>query len=240
MTYMGSKSRIAKLLLPIILKNRKENQWYVEPFCGGMNMIEHVGGNRVANDSFEPLIALWKGLTDGTFTPPKFVDVELYHKVRTTPKEFDMALVGWVGFCCSYRGKYFGGYAGVFEHGTVKRNYQSEAFRNVTKQVPKIQGTILQNKSYADLEIPSDSIIYCDPPYRDTTGYSNSFNHEEFYKWCIAKSKEGHTVFISEYWMPEEFECIFEVPLVSTLSANGVSGNTKVSVEKLYRVKGTN
>lgn len=33
MKYMGSKSRIAKHILPIILKNRKDGQYYVEPFA---------------------------------------------------------------------------------------------------------------------------------------------------------------------------------------------------------------
>lgn len=35
MKYMGSKNRIAKEILPIILRDRKPNQWYVEPFVGG-------------------------------------------------------------------------------------------------------------------------------------------------------------------------------------------------------------
>ena len=44
MKYMGSKNRIAKHILPIILKDRKENQYYVEPFVGGANMIDKVQG----------------------------------------------------------------------------------------------------------------------------------------------------------------------------------------------------
>lgn len=48
MIYMGSKQRIAKEILPIILKNR-ENRLYIEPFAGGMNIIDHVDGNRVAS-----------------------------------------------------------------------------------------------------------------------------------------------------------------------------------------------
>ena len=32
---MGSKNRIVNEILPIILKDRKPNQWYVEPFVGG-------------------------------------------------------------------------------------------------------------------------------------------------------------------------------------------------------------
>ena len=39
MKYMGGKRRIASDILPIILLDRKSNQWYVEPFCGGCNII---------------------------------------------------------------------------------------------------------------------------------------------------------------------------------------------------------
>ena len=48
---MGSKNRYAKEILPIILKDRYDGQWYVEPFAGGFNVIDKVKGNRMANDS---------------------------------------------------------------------------------------------------------------------------------------------------------------------------------------------
>ena len=55
---MGSKARFAKDLLPIILKDRKSNQSYLEPFAGGMNMIDKVDGIRIANDQHQELMAL--------------------------------------------------------------------------------------------------------------------------------------------------------------------------------------
>ena len=36
MKYQGSKRRIAKDILPIILRDRKNGQFYVEPFVGGV------------------------------------------------------------------------------------------------------------------------------------------------------------------------------------------------------------
>lgn len=51
MRYLGSKARIAKEILPIILADRKEGQYFVEPFCGGCNVTASVPGNRIANDS---------------------------------------------------------------------------------------------------------------------------------------------------------------------------------------------
>ena len=62
MKYMGSKNRIAKHILPIILKDRKENQYYVEPFVGGANIIDKVGGNRIGADINPYLIEFFKGL----------------------------------------------------------------------------------------------------------------------------------------------------------------------------------
>lgn len=50
MKYMGSKRRFWKEIGPIILKDRKRGQVYVEPFCGGCNSLVNVGGRRLAAD----------------------------------------------------------------------------------------------------------------------------------------------------------------------------------------------
>ena len=65
MKYMGSKNRIAKHILPIILKDRKPDQWYVEPFVGGANMIDKVEGNRVGGEINEYIAAMWIALESG-------------------------------------------------------------------------------------------------------------------------------------------------------------------------------
>ena len=44
---MGSKNRIAKQILPIMLKQRGNRTW-VEPFVGGGNMIDKVQGNAIS------------------------------------------------------------------------------------------------------------------------------------------------------------------------------------------------
>ena len=62
MKYMGSKNRIAHDVLSVILKDRKPDQWYVEPFAGGMNVIDKVTGNRIANDMNPYLIEMWHSL----------------------------------------------------------------------------------------------------------------------------------------------------------------------------------
>lgn len=236
MKYMGSKARFTKEILPIILKDRKHEQWYVEPFAGGMNAICEVVGNRLANDIHYYLIQMWCELVDGWV--PKKITKEEYNEVRTDPSKYPAYFVGWVGFNCSYSGKWFGGFAGETKTkiGTI-RDYQAEAINNVKKQVEKMKGVVFQNKSYCELELPPDSLVYCDPPYEGTTKYKDSFNHTEFWNWCREKAKQGHTVFVSEYNAPTDFECIWQKEAKSSLSANGKIGGNKVSVEKLFRYK---
>lgn len=42
MRYMGSKMKISKYILPILTKNLSKGRDYVEPFCGGCNIISEV------------------------------------------------------------------------------------------------------------------------------------------------------------------------------------------------------
>ena len=221
MKYMGSKARIAKHILPIILKDRTDNQWYVEPFAGGMNMIMHVTGKRIANDINFYLIEMWKELLNGWV--PEKVSRDAHTDVKRNTVNYDPYYVGWVRFNCSFGGDWFGGFAGETKTklGTV-RDYQAEAIRNVLKQVKYLRGVKLHNKEYYDLYIPDNSIIYCDPPYEGTTKYANDFDHVSFWDWVRLQHNKGHTVFVSEY---------------AALSANGKSGGNKNSVEKLFTLQ---
>jgi len=234
MKYMGSKARFAKEILPIILKDRKPEQWYVEPFAGGMNTVSEVGGNRIANDANEYLIAMWEALVwDGWVPSP--VSKKEYDDIRNNTYQSPKHIVGWAGFNCSYSGKFFGGYAGKTKTkvGTV-RDYQAEALNNVTKQVPKMAGVVFDNKDYRDLHLPPNSIIYCDPPYKGTTDYGTRFDHDSFWEWVRFVSRKGHTVFVSEYSAPPDFVCVWHKEAKSSLSANGVVGGSKTSVERMF------
>lgn len=235
MIYMGSKNRIAKYILPIILKGRKTEQWYVEPFAGGMNTIDKVDGKRLANDIHAELVSMWQALLYEGWIPPKEVSKCEYIDIRDNRDNYPACLVGWVGFNCSYSGKWFGGYAGktATKNGHI-RDYQGEAIRNVAKQKSSMNGVKISNENYWAVDIPKNSIIYCDPPYKGTTGYANSFDSDKFWQWCRDKHKEGHTVFISEYSAPADFKCVWSMEVKSSLSANGTYGGSKSSTEKLF------
>lgn len=79
MQYMGSKARIAKEILPLILVDRKEGQYFVEPFCGGCNVTDKVLGNRIANDYNEYLIAMFRGLVSGDYRNLRIPDESIIY-----------------------------------------------------------------------------------------------------------------------------------------------------------------
>lgn len=228
---MGSKARLAKDLLPIILSDRT-NQVYVEPFVGGCNMIDKISGPRIGNDSNSYLIAMWVALQQG-WEPPQNISREQYNLIRSNKSNYAAELVGWVGFGYSYSGKFFGGYAGITKTKEGLRNYIDESYRNLMLQVPNIKTIEFLNQDYKTLDIPNNSIIYCDPPYQDTTKYSTEFNHAEFWDWC-RQMAQSHKIYISEYTAPDDFEAIWSKSLSSSLSANGKFGGNKNSIEKLF------
>lgn len=149
MKYMGSKARFANELLPIILKDRKEGQWYVEPFCGGCNMIDKVTGNRMACDNNPFLIAMWDGLVNKKFIPKTYIDKEYYSQMRDKYNKdkrgqrlslSEMAEIGWVGFMASYNGRFFdGGYSGhnVKIRGGAERLHfrRNKKYRKTTSKI---------------------------------------------------------------------------------------------------------
>lgn len=233
MKYMGSKARHAKELLPIILKDHKPDMWYIEPFVGGANMIDkvdqQVAPKRLGCDTHEYLIAMWQAVSKG-WMPPESITEKDYQYIKNN-KDIDKALTGYVGFACSYSGKWWGGWC---RDGAGKRDYTKEAFSNASTQFPKLLGVHFKQKSVFDLDLSrcGKATIYCDPPYKDTTKYKDTFDHERFYQWCRDRHKEGHNVFISEYWMPEDFECIWQKEVNSSLTKETGS---KKAVEKLFK-----
>lgn len=236
MKYMGSKNRIAKEILPIILNDRKPEQYYVEPFCGGCNLIDKVDGNRIANDSHYYLMAMWNALVNNEWKPP-LISRDEYTDIKNNKTAYSPELVGWVGFNCSYSGKYFGGYAGEVNTKGGLRNYQQEATANTLAQIDKLRGVTFCNFEFDELPIPQNSIIYCDPPYENTTSYASTFDTSFFWQW-VRRISINNKVFVSEYNAPNDFMCVWSKNVKSSLSANGKSGSSKNSLEKLFVYKG--
>jgi DNA adenine methylase len=228
MIYQGSKNKIAKYILPIMLEERKEGQAWVEPFVGGANLIDKVSGERFGNDSNIYLISLLKAVQNG-WVPPTTVSKEDYYAIKSNPENYSTELYAFVAFLCSFGGKFWGGYAS----NKINTNYADTGSRVITKQAQNLSGIIFTATCYSKMLIPPNSLIYCDPPYQGKTGYKNKFNNKEFWEWARIMTVKGHTVFVSEYNAPDDFECIIEIDHKSVMNKN----KPKKTKEKLFRYK---
>lgn len=197
MRYFGGKQRISKPLTEFLNNILEPDQPFIDAFCGSCNVVSKVDSKRyrVANDYHYELIAMWRAFQNGWIPPVDISEDDYKHiKVSGSPE-----MKSFVGFGCSYSGKYWGGYA----RGGGKRNYAQNALNSSLRKMKTMQDVDFQNVSYEDLKIPIGALVYCDIPYYGTTGYSvGSFNHIDFYHW--AKRTQG--VVVSEYLknVPEE------------------------------------
>lgn len=239
---MGSKSRIAKYIVPIIQKCIDENNItnYYEPFCGGCNIIDKINcTNRFASDSNPYLIGLFKHLqSDGELLNE--VSREIYTEVRKNYKLnlYENWYVGNIGFLASYNGKFFdGGYAPnrweKTKYGLRLRDYYKEAKNNIVVQKSAIKDLFFNCCDYRQLNTKK-SFIYCDPPYANRQQYSNAtnFDHDEFWEVIRNWSKDNF-VLVSELIAPNDFVCIWEKLTSRSINTTNKSKDT----EKLFIYK---
>ena len=221
MKYTGSKARISKDLSLIInsLIEKNDIKTYIEPFCGGCNVIENiVCEKRIANDNNEYLIELWREIQKG-YVFPEFISREEWYDVKYNKEKYPEHYTGLVGVLASYNGYWFASYGGSSNTKTGKiRNYYKEAVNNVIKQIPKIQDVEFNCGDYKCFSDVTNCLIYCDPPYKQGKHRyknGNEFNHVEFWDW-VKKMSVNNIVLVSEYEGEEDFEVIYEKQLAKT------------------------
>jgi site-specific DNA-adenine methylase len=87
-------------------------------------------------------------------------------------------------------------------------------------------------KSYEQVPIKPNSVIYCDPPYRDTASYDNSFDHDRFESWA---AEQEVPVFVSEYTVRNKaLKKIAEFKKRSLLSGSNKKSQNASPRENLY------
>ena len=152
---------------------------------------------------------MWQYVLDGSGLPTEITAAQ-YQEVKQSETAPDW-LKGFVGFGCSFAGKWWGGYARGGVQG--KQNYAMCARNSTLKKASTMVGVTFTHGSYKDVVPEPSSMLYCDIPYRNTTGYSTgSFNHDEFYSWAVAMKSLGHTVLASEYLhnLPDGWKVVWQ------------------------------
>jgi AB1gp56 len=245
MKYQGSKNRTASEIIPLMTSHLNKEDYFVDLFCGGCNLIDKVPRDfiRLSNDNNEFLIEMWKALQNG-WIGETTIERELYNKARDAYNKRDYSMftkaeLGWIGHMASFNGRFFaGGYSGHNVQGSKgkARDYISESIRNVLNQLPAIKDVVFSCENYDNFILPpaDKCVVYCDIPYKGVKQYSTSktFDYEAFYQWCRERSKDGYKVFVSEYNMPDDFECIWEKPVLCSLNQT----ITKKPIEKLFTI----
>ena len=239
MRYMGSKNRLSKDLVPIIQTYiTKDVKGYIEPFVGGANIIDKINcKNKIGYDIHKELIALLNYVKNNPEEIPEVIYEDEYKNVKSNKEKYEDWYVGLVGFCASFGAKYFGGYARDSKDDTNGK-WSRGAIKNIKKQSSNLKNIEFQCKDFREINDLNGYVIYCDPPYRNTTKYkTETFPYKEFYDWCRQMSKDN-TVLISEYWMPDDFECIWKKESKVNFDSNRNSKDDKNKrIEKLFIIK---
>lgn len=229
MIYPGGKDKIAKEVVPRLLAARNGHTTYIEPFVGGTNIMWRMAPHFdkcIGADYHQDLILLYQAVQQGWQPPaPEEVTEELHDSLRHAEPS---ALRGFVGVCCSFRGVWFGGF------GDIKQ--RSSSRNTLLKQMESMGNVRFVHADYRTLtKVGPHCLIYCDPPYYATSGYSSGARHFDSHRfWDHARTwrAQGATVMVSEYQGPEDAECIWEGEKRVTLAV--AAGKHRVAVDRLF------
>lgn len=116
----------------------------------------------------------------------------------------------------------------ILQHLISLERLQSLERLERLQSLETLKGIQITNLDYRKVEIETDSVVYCDIPYKNTAKYmTGDFNHDEFYKWA----RKQNNIFISEYEMPNDFKIVNEKNIKSILCT---TPNRKTVTEKLF------
>lgn len=208
MVYQGSKTRYAKSIIPILQSaiDNSNTKTFVDACCGGCNIIQDIKcNNKVAIDLNNDLIELYKysveaykdGKLDTAF--PTCITMDDWRNAKHGIGEpWFRALVC---FFASYSARGFcGGYC-----LNAKRDFYNERLNNFKKQLPKLTDVTFVCMDVNDINF-SNSVIYIDPPYKNTKRYdiNLNFNYDKFWD-SVRLLSINNNVFVSEQIAPNDF-----------------------------------
>jgi len=254
--YFGGKAKLAPKIVPVLQAYADTHAGYWEPFCGALNTfskVEHT--NKVASDACGPLIALYHHVKSGGELPLVVTEEDYARAKRGDCEPWYQA---FVGFGCSFAGKWFGGYARGGHGADAKtaasslgkkfgRNYAANAVSSLEKKRASMQAATFIHMPYDNILMSVDCedegmivppwLIYCDPPYAGTTGYGavkEKWDANAFWIWAQRQATK-HTVLVSEYTCPVPHELVASWSHRTEIRTHK-SGNQNSRVEKLFRV----
>ena len=245
MQYFGGKAKLAPKIVPVLQAYADTHAGYWEPFCGALNTFVKVKHEvKIASDACSPLIELYWHIQLGCELPEVVTEDDYAHAKRGECEPWYQA---FVGFGCSFAGKWFGGYARR-ARGDNSCSFSAIAKRSLRQKFYDMgDGNVTFLKATYDTELMDIDcaeggfngpawLIYCDPPYAGTTGYGavGKWDAATFWAWARRQARV-HTVLVSEYACPVPHELVAEWAH-STQIRTGKSGDQHARVERLFKV----
>ena len=258
--YMGSKRRMLAHIEPL-LPPAEDITLYVEPFFGGGavfgSLREHYKGPAIINDVNQPLIGIYRALQEN---PRAFLDealeVEARMRVSDEKEAFKAAYYReraeyWEdptpGRAYSLLFYCFNGQATTKEIGGREllttcvgdRPYTYPTTRILPHVVEwwgrALQETSIESGPYEALSFADGPgvLLYIDPPYRNTTGYSKDAWSDEdqlrLIQWCKERVAGGSTVIYSNVDHGDGFfqEALGDDAVIYTALLNHKCGGNK-------------
>lgn len=211
--YAGGKARIGKQIYEAIRDHEMEvvgshDTPYFEPFLGMGGVMTHFAKSRsrtcYATDVDECIVSFWRKIQTGWIPDP--ISREQYTNIKSAgiyDAEYAFAAYG-----CSFRGSrwtYF--YKDCMDRAI--RRIRKKNFSEVMKDVQ-----FLDHSSYVSHD-PSCMLIYCDPPYKESSFDKRRSNLTDFDTsvfWDRMRSwSEDNVVVVSERTAPKDFVSIFSL-----------------------------
>ena len=216
MMYLGGKSRLAKRIGAAILENTNQRGCYIEPMIGGGSVFFELAPHfqkSYGGDIQEDLILMYRALAEG-WEPPNTLPEDEWRELRDSEPS---ALRAFAGFGCSFGGRFFEGYA----RNTKGDNYAAHARKRLMRYSDTLETITIPpffgHGDYDEWTPTPDCVVYLDPPYAGTKGYSSkrsgvpTFNHDAFWntaaEWVTVR---GAHVFVSEFAAPEGWTPVWE------------------------------
>jgi DNA adenine methylase len=231
MKYLGGKWRIRNWVAGHIRDHAVGCHTYLEPFLGSAAVLYALDiqvQRKIVSDVQPDLIKMWQAVKDG-WEPP-YVDRTLYEMMRQSKNVSELR--GFSGFCCSFGGKWFGGYAR--DSVMDQRGYSTEGASYLKKLRPILQDVEIFCCSY-EAHSPSQGwIVYCDPPYESTTRYNatRKFDTNRFWRTMDRWVEVGAKVLVSEYNAPPHWQTLDSIE--KTVSIKRSRSPRAVAVEKIF------
>ena len=259
-TYMGGKRRMLTHIEPL-LPASEDITLYVEPFFGGGavfgSLREHYKGPAIINDVNEPLIGIYRALQEN---PRAFLDeaLEVEARMRVSDEKEAFKAAYYRERADYWRAPTPGrAYALLFYcfngKATSKEIGGQQLFSTVCGSIPwrcptikilphvvewwgrALQETAIESGPYEDLSFTDGPgvVIYVDPPYRNSAGYSAGVWSDEdqlrLIQWCKERVAGGSTVIYSNVDHGDGFfqEALGDEAAIYTALLNHKSGGHK-------------